>query len=114
MREGEPHSESIAHVDFGGFYLTHAIWHNSYGSYQPETGVRTHADKFKSFRIIEHGCNDWPLVTVVSLAALAKGWDTNRIARLLEWWGSRRRKRARVATIMDEMFRTIAHLRAAR
>jgi hypothetical protein len=114
MREGEPHSESIGCVDFGGYYLTHAIWHNSYGSYQPETGVRTHAGGLKDFRLIEHGCNDWPLVTIVSLAALRKGWDANRIARLLEWWGSRRRKRARVVTIMGEFDRTVAHLRAAR
>lgn len=96
MREdGEPYSESISHVDFGGFYLTHSIWHNGMGSYQPETGVRSHAASLKDFRLIEHGCNDWPFVTVVSLAALAKGWDAYRIGRLIEWWHERRRKQLR-------------------
>lgn len=86
-----PRSESKGRVDFGGFYLTHAIWRNSYGSYQPETGVRTHAAGLKDFRLIQHGCADWPFVTAVTLAALSKGWDSERIGRLIEWW-SRRRK----------------------
>jgi hypothetical protein len=114
MRDGEPYSESIGHIDFGGYYLTHAIWHNSYGSYQPETGVRSYAADLKDFRLIEHGCNDWPLVTIVTLAGLSKGWDACRIARIIEWWGHRRRKRARVTTIMGEFDRTIAHLRSIR
>lgn len=92
MRDGEPYSESIGHVDFGGYYLTHAIWHNSYGSHQPETGVRSHASGLKDFRLIQHDCKEWPLVTAVTLAALSKGWDAYRIAELLGWWGARRRK----------------------
>lgn len=95
MNDYEPHSESVAHVDFGGFYLTHAIWHNSYGSYQPETGVRSHAADLKDFRLIEHGSNNWPMVTVVTLAALSKGWDAYRIARLIEWLHIRYRTRPR-------------------
>lgn len=91
--DGTPYSESVAHVDFGGFYLTHAIWHNSYGSYQPETGVRSHALGLKDFRLIEHGSNNWPMVTVVTLAALSKGWDAHRIATLIEWLHHRIRKR---------------------
>lgn len=91
--EGEPYSESISHVDFGGYYLTHAIWHNSCGSYEPETGVRTHAAGLKDFRLIQHYTADWPLVTIVTLAALSKGWDSERIGRLIEWWGKRRRRR---------------------
>jgi hypothetical protein len=89
-QEGEPYSESISHVDFGGYYLTHAIWHNSHGSYEPETGVRTHAAGLKDFRLIQHYCGDWPFVTVVTLAALHKGWDAYRISRLLDWWNQRR------------------------
>lgn len=93
MGEGEPYSESCGHVDFGGFYLTHAIWHNSYGSYQPETGVRTRAGNLKDFRLIQHDCDDWPLVTVLCLAGLSKGWDTDRIADVIRWVGTRNRKR---------------------
>ena len=85
MRDGEPYSENIGHVDFGGVYLTHAVWHNSYGSYQPETGVRTHAAGLKDFRLIQHNSNNWPLVTIVTLAAVAKGWDSERIATVIEW-----------------------------
>jgi hypothetical protein len=95
MREGEPHCEPVQHVDFGGYYLTHAIWHNSYGSYQPETGVRTRAADLKDFRLIEHGCDNWPMVTIVTLAGLSKGWGANRIARVIEWLHARRRPRAR-------------------
>jgi hypothetical protein len=93
-REGEPYSESVGHVDFGGYYLTHCVWHNSYGSYQPETGVRTHAAGLKDFRLIQHDCGNWPWVTVVVLAALHKGWDAERIASLIQWWSKRRRRRA--------------------
>jgi hypothetical protein len=93
-REGEPYSESAGHVDFGGYYLTHGIWHNSYGSYQPETGVRTHAAGLKDFRLIQHYCDNWPFVTAVVLAALPKGWDTERIATLIQWWSKRRRRQA--------------------
>ncbi len=50
MREGEPFSESVQHVDFGGFYLTHAIWHNGYGPC-PETGVRSHAPELFSLSL---------------------------------------------------------------
>jgi len=28
--QGEPYCESVRHTDAGDFYLTHAIWHNSY------------------------------------------------------------------------------------
>lgn len=104
MREGEPRSESIGHVDFGGYYLTHAIWRNSYGSYEPETGVRTRAAAFKDFQLIQHYCDDWPFVTVVTLAGLSKRWDTYRIGRLLEWWGRRRRQQqmqARLAVVHE-------------
>lgn len=93
MCEGKPYSESVSHVDFGGFYLTHVIWHNSYGSVQPETGVRSHAAALKDFRLVEHGSQNWPMVTIVMFAALAKGWDAYRIGRLIEWLDRRYRAR---------------------
>lgn len=73
-----PRSDSIQHVDFGGYYLTHAVWRNNYGSYQPETGVRSHAGGLKDFRLIQHNSDNWPLVTVMALAGLSKGWDCER------------------------------------
>lgn len=87
----EPGCESVAHVDFGGWYLTHAIWRNSYGSRQPETGARSHAAGLKDFRLIQHDCDDWPLVTVVALAGLSKGWHEYRIAEAIAWLHRRRR-----------------------
>lgn len=92
----EPYSESIGHVDFGGYFLTHAIWHNSYGSYQPETGVRTHAAGLKDFRLIQHNSDNWPLVTVVTLAGLSKGWDSERIGQIVEWLSKRYRRRPKL------------------
>ena len=97
--EGEPYSESCGHVDFGGYYLTHAIWHNSYGSYQPETGVRSHGGDLKDFRLIQHNSDDWPMVTVVALAGLSKGWDAERIGNVIAWLHARNKKTARLAAL---------------
>lgn len=111
-QEGEPWSESIQHVDFGGYYLTHGIWHNSYGSYQPETGVRSHADGCKTFRLVEHGCDDWPLVTVVTLAGLSKGWGPYRIGNVIGWLHARNRARktkARFAALHDNLVHSLSH-----
>lgn len=94
MREGEAYSETVGSVDFGGVLLTHAIWHNSYGSRQPETGVRTHAADLKDFRLMQHFSDDWPLVTIVTLAGLGKGWNTDRISDVIAWLHARNRKRA--------------------
>lgn len=110
---GEPSSENKGHVDFGGFYLTHAIWRNSYGSYQPETGVRSHAAGLKDFRLIEHGCDDWPLVTVMTLAGLSKGWDAERIGRVIEFQHSRNRRRKSTARMMAGFDRAIAAIKNA-
>lgn len=110
--EYEPRSENCGHVDFGGYYLTHAIWRNSYGSYQPETGVRTHAGGLKDFRLIQHNSDDWPMVTVVTLAGLSKGWDTERIGDLIEWLHARRRKAAtllRFRKMHDDLVTSLQH-----
>lgn len=82
-REGDPWMESVSRVNFGGYYLTHCIWHNGYGPC-PETGVRSHAAGLKDFRLIQHGSTNWPLVTIVTLAGLSKGWDECRIAKVIE------------------------------
>ena len=101
MRDGQPYCQSIGHVDFGGYYLTHAIWHNSYGSRQPETGVRSHAANLKDFRLIQHGSDDWPLVTIVTLAGLSKGWDEYRVGEVVGWLHARERKRRTRAQFRD-------------
>jgi hypothetical protein len=90
----EPRSDFISSVDFGGFLLTHCIWRNSYGSYQPETGVRTHASDLKDFQLVMHGCDDWPLVTVVVLAGMSKGWHPYRIEDVIMWLHHRKRRAA--------------------
>lgn len=94
-REGDPWMESVGHVDFGGFYLTHTIWHNGYGAC-PETGVRSHANGLKDFRLIQHNSPNWPLVTIVTLAGLSKGWDVERIARAIEGLRNRYRPRPKL------------------
>jgi hypothetical protein len=105
-----PRSEPCGHVDFGGYFLTHAIWRNSYGSYQPETGVRTYANNLKDFRLIQHNSDDWPMVTVVTLAGLSKGWDAYRIGNLIEWLHNRNRRkvtRARFRKMHDDLVSAI-------
>lgn len=109
---GEPSHENKGHVDFGGVYLTHAIWRNSYGSYQPETGVRTHAAGLKDFRLIQHNCDDWALVTVMTLAGLAKGWNVERIGDLIEWQHQRLRSlrmKAEFRKMHDDFVTAISH-----
>jgi hypothetical protein len=93
MRDDVPRCDSIEQVDAEGYFLTHAIWRNGMGSYQPETGVRSHAAGLKDFRLIQHGCDDWPLVTRTTLRALVKGWDECKIADVIGWLHSRNRKR---------------------
>lgn len=85
-------------VEFGGFYLTHAIWRNSYGSYQPETGVRRKQvdGTYAEFELVQHNNDNWPLVTAVLLAGLSKGWRSDRIANVIEWLGKRNKIKARV------------------
>lgn len=110
--EFEPRIENMGHVDFGGFYLTHAIWRNSHGSYQPETGVRSHAAGLKDFRLIQHNSDDWPMVTVVALAGLSKGWNSERIGDLIEWLHNRKRRqltRARFAKMHSDLVAALKH-----
>jgi len=100
MRDGEPYSESVRHCDAGDFYLTHAIWHNSCGSYQPETGVRRmkSGDVIpNSFNLIERGCPNFDFAESIILRGLRKGWDEYRIARFIEWLWLRRQPHPKFA-----------------
>lgn len=90
-----PWMESISHTSEPDFYLTHTIWHNGYGKC-PETGVRSVVDGVtvpNSFRLVQHGGFDFPFVESIILRGLRKGWDTYRIATLVEWLARRRRPR---------------------
>lgn len=112
MNEHLPRCETKGHVDFGGYYLTHAIWRNSYGSYQPETGVRTHAAGLKDFRLIHHDSDNWPLVTIVTLAGLSKGWDEDRIGDVIAWMHRRIRRNKTRAMFAQTHDRLVEALRA--
>jgi len=73
-----------SHKD-GKYLLTHAIWRNSYGSVQPETGVRfARPDgSYDGFCLIQHGWLDFQAAENIILRGLQKGWQVSRIEDLL-------------------------------
>lgn len=85
--------------------LTHIEWNGmpemfSYGS--NETGIRDIKDGqvvAGSFRLIQHGWVNWKLAGEIIKLALRKGWDTDRICRLLENLDVRKRKNNKAKTI---------------
>lgn len=81
-----PQHNSVGSIKTKHWFLTHAIWRNKHGSYQPETGVRSIVDGEvqDDFRLIEHGCDQWPKVTLIILKALDKGWPPNRIGNFIQ------------------------------
>ena len=99
MRDCEPYSKSVSVTWFHDCVLTHAIWHNSYGSCEPETGLRLVEDGEPvkdSFRLYQHYTRDFALAERVIVRGFRKGWDEIRTARLVEWIGKRKRVRATV------------------
>lgn len=99
MRDGEPYSESVSVTWFHDCVLTHAIWHNSMGSNEPETGLRIvkDGDPVKdSFRLYQHYTLDFDLAERIILRGFRKGWDAYRTSALVEWLGKRKRARSRV------------------
>ncbi len=93
----QPYSEKVETKWFHDCVLTHWIWHNSYGSYEPETGLRLVEDGEPvkdSFRLYQHYTRDFDLAERVILRGFRKGWDNLRTARLIEWIGKRKRVRA--------------------
>jgi hypothetical protein len=83
-----PRCDSIFHTREPDFYLTHAIWRNSYGSCQPETGVRPVVNgevQKDGFRLIQHNCVDFKFAEPIILRGLRKGWDACRISTFVEW-----------------------------
>jgi hypothetical protein len=67
------------------YLLTHAIWRNSYGSVQPETGVRfaRQDGTYDDFRLIQHGWLSFKDAENVILRGLNKGWSASRIEDLM-------------------------------
>ena len=67
------------------YLLTHAIWRNSYGSVQPETGVRfAKSDgSYDDFCLIQHGWMNFVKAEQVILKGLRKGWGPSRIENLM-------------------------------
>lgn len=85
MADRLPVSIACGRFSCDGYVLTHVIWRNSYGSYQPETGVHfiNPDGSTRDFRLIEHGCDKWPIVNEIIRRGLAKGWDAYRIGQVV-------------------------------
>lgn len=86
MQDGEPWSESRGvKVIANRWVITNAIWHNSHGSNEPETGLRdlqdVDAEGKPRFHLLQHyGCYDFRKVNQAIEKAIAKGWSAERIA----------------------------------
>lgn len=96
MREDVPRCDNIRSVTLPDYFLSHAIWRNSLGSYQPETGVRkiVGGEVQKDFRLIQHGVGNFDFAEPLIIRGLRKGWDTSRIADFVYWLAQRRRVKA--------------------
>ena len=88
-----PASIPLRQTETADFFLTHAIWCNSYGARVYETGVRRIIDGEVQlgFHLIMHNIPDTDFVEPIILKALRKGWDENRISDFL--WNLHQRKR---------------------
>lgn len=98
--EDLPKSIPVSQVREGDWFLTNAVWRNSYGSFQPETGVRFMnlfgPDERPLFELIEHGWRDFDAANDVIIKGLRKGWGTGRIADLMTNLKRRRKSRPKV------------------
>ena len=93
----EPHFDHVATRWYPDCVMTHAIWHNSYGSREPETGllmVEEGTAIADSFRLIQHYTSDFDLAERVIIRGFRKSWDAYKIAQTVEWLGKRGRKPA--------------------
>lgn len=99
MQQDLPRSTQISIREEGPWILTNGVWENSYGSYQPETGVR-HRERLDErgrmqFGLVQHGWIDFDAADDVILRGLRKGWSCDRIETLMARLKERRRIRAR-------------------
>ena len=94
-----PRSTKMSEMRYGNLLLTNAVWENSYGSYQPETGVRfmdqIH-DGRPRFELVQHGRMDFVAANDLIIRGIRKGWDTSRITDFLRLIKERKRPRATV------------------
>lgn len=85
---GEPKMEKVGRRKAGPWLLTHAVWHNGYGAC-PETGVRWSLPDaggyHPGFNLIQHGWSDFDAAESFIIKALWKGWNADRIERLMTW-----------------------------
>ena len=97
-REDVPRCDSRGWTKTDRWFLTHAIWRNCLGSYQPETGVRSVVDGAiqDDFRLMQHGCDQFERIEPIILQALDKDWGADRIACFIEWQAKRLRLRPRL------------------
>lgn len=96
MEDNLPRCDQIRSVQHRDYFLSHAIWRNSMGSCQPETGVRRVVDgKVQgAFCLIQHGVSDFDFAERVILKCLRKGMDAELTGRIVEWLAKRRRVKA--------------------
>lgn len=99
MDDTLPMSESKGHATIDGrWLLTHAVWRNSYGSYQPETGVRDlheiEADNHgrPRFDLIQHGWQDFAAAEAIIVKGLRKGWSPFRVGEAMDRLSRNRRR----------------------
>ena len=83
------------------YLITHAIWRNSYGSVQPESGIRfAQPDgSYDDFSLIQHGWIDFTKAENVILRTLAKGW---RVSRIEDFMCRLRERNPRAASLSKE------------
>lgn len=89
--DGGPISKQLGRDETPTHLLTHGFWNDiphltSSGS--NETGVRRieNGEIVKdSFELIQHNWRDWKLAGEVIKNRLAKGWNTDRISRLMSY-----------------------------
>lgn len=98
MRDEVPRCDNIRSVTLPDYFLSHAIWRNGFGSYQPETGVRKiiRGAVQKEFRLIQHGVGNFDFAEPLIVCGLRKGWDAERIGEFVFWLAQRRRVKANV------------------
>jgi len=60
-------------------FMTHVTWRNSWGSLQPETGVRFGPD-FNDFILIEHGWPEFNAAAAYIVSRIARGRSLGKIS----------------------------------
>jgi hypothetical protein len=98
LEERGPRSTRFPPRETEDYFLSNAVWENSHGSFQPETGVRRRKPDgtWGEFFLIEHGWLDFETANDIILRALRKGWDNCRIGDFMQKLKLRRRPRGRV------------------